>query len=86
VGDNANVVPNSLLVIIFNIYYLMHDLELQNYQNIDKNEKNLQTTETQALNIPDLRLHYILHQFGYDYISDKNLFNKYNLKWFYRNL
>jgi len=51
-----------------------------------KKEQNLYNTETHALNIPDVRLRYILHQFGYDYISDKNLFNKANLNWFYQNL
>lgn len=51
-----------------------------------KEVENLQTAETQELNIPDVRLRYILHQFGYDYISDKNLFSKANLRWFYENL
>lgn len=51
-----------------------------------KDERMLKQAETQALNIPNVRLRYILHQFGYDYISDKNLFNKANLNWFYQNL
>jgi hypothetical protein len=51
-----------------------------------KELENLNNAETHTLNIPDVRLHYILHQFGYDYISNKNLFNNANLKWFYQNL
>lgn len=51
-----------------------------------KKVENSKQAETQALNIPDVRLRYILHQFGYDYMNDKNLFSKANLKWFYQNL
>ena len=51
-----------------------------------KKVENSKQAETQALHIPDVRLRYILHQFGYDYMNDKNLFSKANLKWFYQNL
>lgn len=36
--------------------------------------------------VPDTRLREILHHFGYSHMSDKNLFLKSNLSWFYINL
>lgn len=36
--------------------------------------------------VPDVRLKEILYKFGYDYMSDKNLFLTSNLNWLYRNL